>query len=870
MIGRILSNRYKLVSELGNGGMAWVYLSEDLRDGRQVAVKILYPQLSEDMGFIQRFNQEAKLAMGLSQSLSETHLVRVLDYGSDRDIRYLVMEYAEGRDLRRVLDEDGPLPWKQALDITCQIALALQYAFQHEIVHRDIKPANVMLLPDGTVRVLDFGIARARTSPTLTHSGFVGSPFYVAPEQAMGQRVDIRADLYSLGVVLYEMLTGDRPFASDTPWVVINHHIATPPPPLEQVRPDLPVSLARLLRRALAKRPTDRFQEPGDLIGAIEMILSGQELTTDSWAIAPDARNVLLDGLYAKAHESIATEDWRGAVDLLSQILRIDPRYHDVTEQLAEAGRQARIAALYDAAQLSIKAGYWDDALAQLDDIARFAPGYRDIKALQARARQGHEGQHARLRGNYFLAMYDWAPQVEAFDEAFKPSPGTAQSTVSPPPDQRLRQEPVHSVLAEQPPPSQPARSRRRTIWVMAMVLLLALALIGLCLSQLQAPRLEASGMPTTSPTIPPSSAPMGAALQPGSAVIIASPESPARTPSRLLEPTSPPPSPEPTSSRPLAQTPLHLPTSALRGTQAPISRATATPTREPLHSTPPQLSGQIAFPRFDPARGTYDVHACHVDGSNCRLLATDASQPDFLPSGARLTFHSWKADDKGLILQSLSGERLWRITSDMEAARPSVDFQGNSYVYHSRQGADRLPYLYRTEGTEPRPILREANPVPGQSPSWLPDGRILYSGCLRDHCGIIVTQPDGTQPRQVAAGTAEINPAASPDGQRVAFMSQRNGNWEVCVVNLDGSGLKQLTNNPANDGLPTWSPDGQHIAFVSDRGGDWAIWVMQPDGTSQRRLFGIGGPLDGQVRDAAPHEIHGWVEEQISWNQLP
>ena len=100
--------------------------------------------------------------------------------------------------------------------------------------------------------------------------------------------------------------------------------------------------------------------------------------------------------------------------------------------------------------------------------------------------------------------------------------------------------------------------------------------------------------------------------------------------------------------------------------------------------------------------------------------------------------------------------------------------------------------------------------------------------------------------------------------------MSQRDGNWEVYVINLDGSGLKQLTNNPANDGLPTWSPDGQHIAFASDRGGDWAIWVMQPDGTSQRRLFGIGGPLDGQVRDAAPHEIRGWVEEQISWNQLP
>jgi tetratricopeptide (TPR) repeat protein/predicted Ser/Thr protein kinase len=870
MIGKILSNRYKLISELGNGGMAWVYLGEDLRDRRQVAVKILYPQLGEDMGFIQRFNQEAKLVMGLSQSLSERHIVRVLDYGSDRDIRYLVMEYVEGRDLRRVLDEEGPLPWQQALDITCQIALALQYAFQQGIVHRDIKPANVMLRPDGTVRVLDFGIARARTSPTLTHSGFVGSPFYVAPEQAMGQRVDIRADLYSLGVVLYEMLTGDRPFESDTPWVVINHHIATPPPPLENARPDLPVSLARLVRRALAKRPADRFQEPGDLMSAVETILSGQELATDSWPIAPDARTVLLDGLYAKAHESIATEDWRGAVDLFSQILRLDPRYHDVTEQLAEAGRQARIAALYNAAQLSIKAGYWDDALAQLDDLTRFAPGYRDIEALRARARQGYEGQHARLRGNYYLATYDWTPQVEAFDEAFKPILGRAKTTVPPSPDQRMQQEPVHPASAEQPPASQPARSSRRPIWVMVTVLLLGLALISLRLPHLQAPRLEASDTFTANPTISPSSIPIAATLQPSPATIIVSQEPPTLTPSPFFEPTSRPPSPEPAASRTLTQAPMDGPTATLTRTQVRVSEATPTVTLEPPHPTPSQLMGQIAFPRFDPARSTYDVYACHVDGSNCKLLATEASQPTFLPCGTRLAFHSWKADDKGLILQLLSGERLWRITDDIEAARPSVDFHGNLYVYHSRHGADRLPYLYRTESTESWPIVREANPVPGQSPSWLPDGRILYSGCLGDHCGIIVTRTDGTQPRQVAAGTAEINPVASPDGQRVIFMSQRDGNWEIYVVNLDGSALKRLTNNPTNDGLPVWSPDGQHIAFVSDRDDDWAVWVMRPDGNDQRRLFGLGGPLDGQVRDAAPHEIHGWVEERISWSQLP
>jgi TolB protein len=165
---------------------------------------------------------------------------------------------------------------------------------------------------------------------------------------------------------------------------------------------------------------------------------------------------------------------------------------------------------------------------------------------------------------------------------------------------------------------------------------------------------------------------------------------------------------------------------------------------------------------------------------------------------------------------------------------------------------------------------MREGGVVLGQAPSWLPDGRILYSGCFREGCGILVMNNDGTFPQQIAAGSNETNPESSPDGQHVAFMSQRDGNWEIYVVGLDGSGLQRLTRNPANDGLPTWSPDGSHIAFVSDRDGPWAVWVMRPDGSDQRSLFGIGGPLDGQPTGAALHEIHGWVEERLSWGTVP
>jgi WD40 repeat protein len=296
----------------------------------------------------------------------------------------------------------------------------------------------------------------------------------------------------------------------------------------------------------------------------------------------------------------------------------------------------------------------------------------------------------------------------------------------------------------------------------------------------------------------------------------------------------------------------------------------TAAATSQQADRTGPHLSGQIAFPRFDPTRSTYDVYTCRVDGSHCKRVAEEASQPDLLPDGESLVVHSWKPDDKGLILQTLAGERIWRISDGIETARPSVDLQGQTYVYHSRQDADRKARLHRTYAAESRPLKPGADVLLGMSPSWLPDGQIAYSGCIGNACGIILIQDDGTNPRQIAVGGSERNPESSPDGKQIAFMSKRDGNWEIYLVNTDGSGLHRLTEDVANDGLPAWSPDGHHIAFVSDRDGSWAIWVMNPDGSGQRRLFALGGPLEGQVTGAASHETYGWVEERISWGPLP
>ena len=854
MIGTILGNRYKLIAELGSGGMAWVYLAEDLVEHRKVAVKVLYPQYSQDLGFLQRFAREARLSMTLSQCSPQQNIVCVLDYGADRDTHYLVMEYVPGQDLGRILAEEGPLSWQRALDITRQVALALEQAYQLDIVHRDIKPSNIMIRPDGAVLVLDFGIARARAAPDLTLSGFVGSPHYAAPEQATGQPVDIRADIYSLGVVLYRILSGDLPFQGDTPWAVVNQHIVSSPPSLAERCPDLPQPIIHLAQKAMARRPEDRFQTPNEIVQAIDAIVAGLELPFEPLPVTSGTAVVGLEVLYQRAQQAAQAERWQEAVDLFSQILRIDPEYRDVTNQLGEVSQQIRLANLYRAAQRALESGEWERALAQLDRIRQVSPDYKDIADLRVRAERKEK---LTLGGGTGTSEFPTqAPTADTDDAGVRAdlfvSPDTRPAQALPPEQPRRRRR-------------WPAQPRRSLLWV-------GIALLSLVLAAAIYFALTAQGEPTATPVAHTQVSPTATTHHTSTPVLIAPVASRSPTPQPVrTTPTSsaaavseaPTSSPEPTAIS-------SVPTANATRTPTPSPSPTFTPTPTPIIptiiTTKRSLTGQIVFPRFDPARGTYDVYVCRVDGSGCGLVVNEASQPDFLPAGDQLVVHSWKSDEKGLILFSLSGQRIWRITEQIEAARPSVDFQGKIYVYHSRQEIDRQPRLFRTYNSDTGPILREASPVFGQSPSWVPDGQILYSGCWQNACGILAMRANGTFPRQVVAGGQEANPEASPTGQQVAFMSQRDGNWEVYVVNLDGGNLRRLTKNPGNDGLPAWSPDGRYIAFVTDRDGPWAIWIMRPDGSEQRRLFTIGGPLDGQVRNAAAHEIHGWVEERISW----
>jgi beta-lactam-binding protein with PASTA domain/predicted Ser/Thr protein kinase len=301
LIGTVFDGRYRIIRKLGAGGMAEVYLAEDQELGRRVAIKILNDRHAADDSFVERFRREAKNAAGLSHP----NIVSIYDRGEAEGTYYIAMEFLDGRSLKELIVGRGQAPIKIAIDYARQILAALGAAHRHGIVHRDIKPHNVLVGGEGRIKVTDFGIARSGASQMTEVGSIIGTAQYLSPEQARGAPVDQTSDLYSVGVVLYEMLTGQVPFTGDTPLEIAMKHLSEVPKPPSELRPEVPHDLDSVVLRALAKEPGERYQSAEEMDADLARVAEGMPVDPQT----EEAATAVLSGsgLMAAAPTSVIT-----------------------------------------------------------------------------------------------------------------------------------------------------------------------------------------------------------------------------------------------------------------------------------------------------------------------------------------------------------------------------------------------------------------------------------------------------------------------------------------------------------------------------------------------------------------------------------
>jgi tRNA A-37 threonylcarbamoyl transferase component Bud32 len=701
LIGKKIG-QYKILEEIGRGGMATVYRAHQSSINRDVAIKILPSQFARDPNFKKRFRREARAIA----ALEHVHILPLHDFGTENGYTYMAMRYIKGGTLTNLMGKN--LPYERIIQLIGDIAKALDYAHSQGVIHRDIKPSNILIDNQGEALLTDFGIAKIVTDmpggTRITTTGHVlGTPEYIAPEQAETGDIDGRSDIYSLGVVLYELLTGRPPYQAKTPLAVVLMHVNNEPPPTPRaLKPDIPEPLERVVLKAMAKDPKDRYQTAGKMEQALKQAL---------WEIKQPAGTAPLP------------------------------------------------------------------------------------------AADGKTSPMGRSKGPL----------------ATQPS--------------------TRSV----PAGSKPARGL-----ILTGLLLLLLLVGALAFFLFGSGGQDNDSLPTTAPVAIIDEVPAPA-------------ETGAPTSGNGLNPTATPAAP--------TTAPAATAATAVAGATALLTPA-ATPTTTSAVTAPAglpetSLAGTIAYPVFD---GTeFAIYFGQADGSGTHFYQAAASQPAFSPDGSRIAFHSWRADARGLVTMDISGQNGRLVSNFPEDQLPAWTPDGQEIIFLSRRSGDGKSELIKVNSFDE--VGQPALVAEGEYPSIALNGQLVFKGWGLTGLGLKLAPLTLSDVQPVTDLNEDTAPAPSPDGRQIAFMSRRDGNWEIYVVKADGAGLTRLTNDPADDGLPAWSPDGQVLAFASNRGGSWAVWAMTPAGIDPQPLFAMEGSPDGFVAGDSDAS-RGWTEERISWTK--
>ena len=761
LIGKTLG-QYQIIEEIGRGGMAVVYKAYQPSLNRHVAIKVLPPQLTFDTTFVRRFQQEARSAA----KLGHPNIVTVHDVGEEEGIRYIVMQLLEGEPLNQVIRREGQMGLERVVGIVAQVASALDYAHAQGFVHRDVKPSNIIVGRDGHATLTDFGIAKAADGTKLTRTGTVmGTPEYMSPEQAKGEAVGSATDVYSLGIVVYEMLAGRVPFKAESTLAVLHKQAYERAAPVRRHAPHLPGGVDGVLAKTLAKNPAERFSSAGGLAGALQKVAKGKPFRY----VEREAPTIAAPAI-GKKRVSWVVPVAAGvvAVALVAlTVLGFRGRDEPIPEPVPEVIVTERATPLPTAAVPTDTPAPWPTVTVPAEETSTpttaptatptAVPGKPQVVARQV------------------INVYSGPGEDYA----------KAGQTTS---DQTL------DVIARNP---------EGTWWRVCCV--------GGEPVWIEAGLVEVRG--------------------PVDDVPVATVAPPLPTPT---------PTPIPTSTF----TPTPIPA------DTPVPTPTATPTRIPT------LRVDLAFVGAHADANGREIYVLYEGDPNPHRLTFSPGNdgyPAVSPSRTLIAFEAGRHGEEygsDIWLMNSDGSNQRRLTDARgDDAQPALSPDGRRIAFIStREGTSQI-YLMNLDGSGVTPV-----PAPGWcfGPSFSPDGRQLVFVSTEDSKvhHVFVINLDGSGLRQITSEPAHYeNPSFAPDGQAIIFQSNHLGPREIMRINLNGTGLKNLSSNPADDSQPVLSWDGQRIAFTRVTDSKPHMWIMNADGSNQYQFTDLG--LLGEVDPA-------------------